>query len=297
MKLFGYDFFKKFGAAALVFALAAGAAIYWIHTPQAGDPPSEASETHSQQTSMIPKAQPKKEPANVTGQPMGIVCLTFDDGPSPHTRQILDTLKKYGVKATFFIVGRSAQFHPELVLMEKEQGHRLAVHTYSHEYPKVYASVKSYLDDFHKTQDAIYAAAGEKPVIFRFPGGSVNSWNKSIRVPLIAETERLGYRYFDWNVSGADSAPRVTSYDIFANIASGVKRGRTNVVLMHDTSKKSADALESVIKNLQKRGYVFKTIGDDTPQVTFHKKQKPAAAKRPGVKAEMLSPSPKNAGK
>ncbi|MEG1603746.1 MAG: polysaccharide deacetylase family protein [Cloacibacillus sp.] len=199
-----------------------------------------------------------------------VVCLTFDDGPSVHTARILDILKKYDVPATFFLVGQNVERRPELVRRMKAEGHRLAVHTYTHDYRKVYASVGSYLDDFYKTQKAIYSAAGERPVIFRFPGGSVNNWNRRVRAALTAKMTSLGFRYYDWNVSGADSAPRVTSGDIYANISGGVMRHKISIVLMHDTSEKTMEALERVIVTLKKEGVVFKSIDGSVPAISFH---------------------------
>lgn len=271
MKSLYHGYGKMFLAAALI--AAAAAAAWWIYLS-----PPRMRERAAEDAAGPAENVPSGLPIDLTRSPkapIGTVCLTFDDGPSPHTPFILDTLRKYGVKATFFIVGKNARLYPEFVRREKDEGHSLAVHTYSHEYKKIYSGVPAYMGDLYRTQDAIYDAAGEKPLIFRFPGGSVNKYNRRIRGSLEAELGKRGLRYFDWNVTGADSAPRVTSQDIYANIVSGVRRGRTNVVLMHDTSLKSAEALESILIDLRKRGYAFEAINAGTPAVTFQKRTPP----------------------
>lgn len=128
------------------------------------------------------------------------VYLTFDDGPSARTDEILEILDKYGVKATFFVVGANEEGDLERMQKIVAAGHTLAIHSYSHDYKKIYASVEAYLEDFNQMFCQIYEATGVKPQIFRFPGGSVNSYNVGIHQQLIAEMTRRGFVYFDWNV-------------------------------------------------------------------------------------------------
>ena len=103
------------------------------------------------------------------------VYLTFDDGPSARTDEILEILDKYGVKATFFVVGANEEGDLERMQKIVAAGHTLAIHSYSHDYKKIYASVEAYLEDFNQMFCQIYEATGVKPQIFRFPGGSVSS--------------------------------------------------------------------------------------------------------------------------
>ena len=105
------------------------------------------------------------------------VYLTFDDGPSSRTSEILDILKKENIKATFFVIGKEGEKEPEIMRRIVEEGHTLGIHTYSHVYTNVYASVESYLEDFNRTYELIYEATGLKTEIFRFPGGSINKYN------------------------------------------------------------------------------------------------------------------------
>ena len=133
------------------------------------------------------------------------VYLTFDDGPSARTDEILEILDKYGVKATFFVVGANEEGDLERMQKIVAAGHTLAIHSYSHDYKKIYASVEAYLEDFNQMFCQIYEATGVKPQIFRFPGGSVNSYNVGIHQQLIAEMTRRGFVYFDWNVANGDA--------------------------------------------------------------------------------------------
>ena len=104
------------------------------------------------------------------------IYLTFDDGPSPNiTPQILETLKKYNVPATFFVLGSRVELYPELVKQEYNEGHYIANHGYTHTYSSIYSSVQSVIDEYNKCDDAVQKALGNTEyhtLLFRFPGGS-----------------------------------------------------------------------------------------------------------------------------
>jgi len=127
-----------------------------------------------------------------------ICYLTFDDGPdAENTAYILDVLKEHNAKATFFVVYKDYKEERALYKRIAEEGHTIGVHTASHNYNKIYASVEDYLDDFERCSEQIESVTGVKPEIFRFPGGSVNSYNAGIYQEIIAEMVRRGYTYYD----------------------------------------------------------------------------------------------------
>ena len=105
------------------------------------------------------------------------VYLTFDDGPSARTDEILKTLAEKDVKATFFVVGQNDEANLQRMRDIVEQGHTIGMHTYSHDYEKIYASVEAYLEDMYQIFCQIKETTGVTPTVFRFPGGSINGYN------------------------------------------------------------------------------------------------------------------------
>ena len=201
------------------------------------------------------------------------VYLTFDDGPSARTDEILEILDKYGVKATFFVVGANEEGDLERMQKIVAAGHTLAIHSYSHDYKKIYASVEAYLEDFNQMFCQIYEATGVKPQIFRFPGGSVNSYNVGIHQQLIAEMTRRGFVYFDWNVANGDAvfSKIQPSSTLTANALKGVGTARRAIILMHDSNAKTTtvEALPAIIEGYLGAGYSFAALTPSTRSVTF----------------------------
>ena len=103
------------------------------------------------------------------------VYLTFDDGPSIYTDEILDILDRYHVKATFFVVGKDGSEAEAALQRIVEDGHTLGMHSYSHKYKELYESLDSFTEDFARIRDDIYQATGVESVYYRFPGGSSNT--------------------------------------------------------------------------------------------------------------------------
>lgn len=201
----------------------------------------------------------------------GTVYLTFDDGPSRHTAEILDILKKNDIKATFFLIGKTDEHSKEMMRQIVSQGHTIAIHTYTHQYDQIYSSVEDYLKDFYKIYELIYNTTGVKPDIFRFPGGSVNSHNQKIYQDLIEEMDRRGFTYYDWNVSAEDASSKATSRSISNNITYGVLRNSRSIVLLHDFESRTAtmDALDGIIKDLKDYGYKFDKLTNQIEPINF----------------------------
>jgi peptidoglycan-N-acetylglucosamine deacetylase len=201
------------------------------------------------------------------------VYLTFDDGPSSVTPKILDMLRLYGVKATFFVVYDPSPEAADLLRRMVAEGHTIGVHTTTHQYRQIYSSVESYLTDFQKTAAWIEKETGVKPTLFRFPGGSVNTYNLPISEMLISEMLRRGYLYFDWNVSSGDASTSVTTDEIVSNVLSGVaaRDGEKAVVLMHDgRGKKDIQyALPHIIESLEASGKELLPLTNTVKPICF----------------------------
>lgn len=201
------------------------------------------------------------------------VYLTFDDGPTYVTRAVLDTLAEYDIKATFFILGSLLDTDAGVEILKRIQseGHTIAVHTDTHDYNDIYKSVPSFLKDLFAVWDKVYQITGEKATLYRFPGGSVNSYNKRIGEEIKAELYRRGFVYFDWNVSSDDSMPNGTTISQIIANATNVGNKSQAIVLMHDSATKmnTALALPSIIEFYKEKGYEFDVLTDDMMPVQF----------------------------
>lgn len=201
------------------------------------------------------------------------VYLTFDDGPSQQTLKILDILKENNIKATFFVVGKTDETSKRIMQQIVDEGHAIGVHSYTHIYEEVYRSVEAYLDDFYAMYNLIYEATGVKPNIFRFPGGSINSYNKGIYKDIIEEMNRRGFTYYDWNVSAVDMGGGATVKSIYNNVMTEVVNHSRSIVLFHDSGEKShtVESLVKIIKDLKKDGYTFDSLSNKIKPIIFIK--------------------------
>ena len=204
-------------------------------------------------------------------QRRGVVCLTFDDGPSfDSTPQILEILNRNNVKATFFVVGFGEKKY-DLVKQIVEEGHGIGYHGYTHDYSKVYQSVDSVMENFYKIEELVTDVTWiDSTKIVRFPGGSSNTVSKRYCWGVVTEAaERLleeGYQYFDWNVDSQDAGGAENSEEVYNNVISGLRPNRYNIVLMHDSTgnQKTVDALQKIIDYCMENGYEFRTIDKNT---------------------------------
>ncbi len=190
------------------------------------------------------------------------VYLTFDDGPSDLTIPLLDVLDQYHVKATFFLMGHTDTADLKAMKEIANRGHSIGVHTYTHRYREIYASPSAYLYDFNRMHELIKQVTGIDTQIYRYAGGSVNSYNRDTARAITQEMNRRGYVYFDWNVSGEDAAPGATAASIYRDTMNGIRRHRQSVVLLHNSSSKrdTLTLTPKIIETLQKEGYQFKTL-------------------------------------
>jgi peptidoglycan/xylan/chitin deacetylase (PgdA/CDA1 family) len=153
------------------------------------------------------------------------LALTFDDGPDPRwTPQVLHWLARYRVHATFCLVGLHVAAHPELVRAIVRGGHALCNHTWSHDEDLGRRAPDVIRGEIARTQEAIYAAAGVRPRLFRAPGGK---WTG----PLVAEARRQGMTPLRWDVDPRDWA-RPGALRVFKRVMAATRAG--DVILLHD---------------------------------------------------------------
>ncbi len=197
------------------------------------------------------------------------VYLTFDDGPSYLTPAVLDVLDQYGVKATFFVTGQNPEYY-DYIGEAFRRGHTIGLHTYSHDYEQVYASVDAYYQDLGQIGEIVEAQIGFVPCFIRFPGGASNTisahYSQGIMSILSEDVIARGYQYWDWNNSVADGST-VTVEEVCAN---AVKVDpNTMVLLLHDGNGKDTtwEALPGVIELLTDMGYNFKALDREAPVV------------------------------
>lgn len=205
------------------------------------------------------------------------VYLTFDGSPSPNTRDILDTLDAYGVKATFFVSGQNDEDSLALLKEIGARGHAIGLRSYSLSYQEVYDSVEDYLTDFQKIYDLVYETTGQKAQIFRFPGGSINAYNSGIYQELIAEMLRRNFVYFDWSVSGESTRGGQSADQIQTNVLDGMKGKDRGIVMLQDSYGKEnvARALGGILEKLRQDGYQFQPLTTAVLPVVFSYKSAP----------------------
>lgn len=190
----------------------------------------------------------------------GIIYLTFDDGPSQYTAQLLDVLAKYGVKATFFVTNAGSD---DMLRREYNEGHAIGLHSYTHDYSYIYASVDNYFEDLYRVQERVRNATGYTSYLMRFPGGSSNlvsaryDGGGHIMSILAREVEARGFTFFDWNVTSGDAGETTNSNTVYNNVISRVYSDGKSVVLQHDIKSFSVDAVERIIEWGLANGFTF----------------------------------------
>lgn len=185
------------------------------------------------------------------------IYLTFDDGPSDKvTPKILDVLKKEKVPATFFIVGKNAETRKDILKRAFDEGHTLAVHSYTHNYKEIYRSAEALIDDIQRCNELICSIIGEYTYLYRFPGGSF-----TIAPETVDAVKSKGYNFVDWNASFRDSELKdPTAGKLYTAALSTISNPDKIIMLAHDTTDKTetVEALKEVIRHFKKQGYKFK---------------------------------------
>lgn len=206
--------------------------------------------------------------ATITKNEKKVAYLTFDDGPTTSvTPKILDILKAENVKASFFVIGKYVDRHPEIVRREYEEGHYIANHGYDHDNSILYKSNESFKNEVEKTDIAIGKAIGVEDYcshIFRFPNGFMSPANKSRKKEVLKVLEEMQYTYVDWNCLNNDSVKKYSKQQLLNNLKKTAKNKGSLVVLMHDTKdvNDSSTILKESIDYLKSEGYEFKNFYD-----------------------------------
>lgn len=199
------------------------------------------------------------------------IFLTFDDGPSSNTDKILDILKAYDVKATFFVVGKRDEQSVKAYQRIVAEGHTLAMHSYSHRYDEIYESKESFIEDLGMLQEYLYQVTGVWPRVYRFPGGSSNTVSSVDMQELIDYLDESGITYFDWNIESGDAVGgKISAESIVENCVSRIDGINRGMILMHDAADKNTtvEALPEIIKQLQDRGdTVILPVTDETKPI------------------------------
>lgn len=228
-----------------------------------GASPARAETDHSAEEQEKEQEEEKK-----------IAYLSFDDGPSEITPDILDTLKKKQAKATFFLVGNEiTPEREEIVKRELEEGHSIGVHTFSHKRDEMYCNEEYFFQDFNQCRERIQQVTGISPVLHRFPWGSNNNYVCPIVDDLIEKLAAQNVKSFDWNVSGEDSIGRgVPKAVIYRNIVKDLEKYEQPIILLHDsnTMKNTSAVLGEIIDFIKEKGYQFGTL-DERKEYTFPK--------------------------
>ena len=202
------------------------------------------------------------------------VYLTFEDGPSDRTAEILDILAEYDVKATFFVTGREDEQSQALYRRIVDEGHTLGMHSYSNKYSEIYQSEDAFAEDYRKLRDYLKEVTGVDCRYYRFPGGSSNQISNVSMGCLIQYLQEEGVVYYDWNVSAGDAATAACSAEeIVDNVTEDVKRYKTSVVLLHDSADKLAtvEALRPLIEALGTMNARTLPIDGNTPAIQYVK--------------------------
>lgn len=194
--------------------------------------------------------------------------LTFDDGPSAEcTDMVLNILREKNVKATFFLIGEYVEKYPEVAKRIAQEGHTIGIHCYKHDYDVVYESVDSYLEDFQKAYDIVKEVTGVEARLFRFPGGSVNAYNKDVCKDIIQEMTGRGYIYFDWNASLEDVAGDYQPEELIANARATTLDRKKVVMLAHDRVYNTALCLDRLLEQFPE--YKMEVLSPDVEPIKF----------------------------
>ena len=195
--------------------------------------------------------------------------LTFDDGPSDNTGEILDILDANNVKATFFVVGREEKYHDtyrDIV----NRGHTLGLHSYTHDYDKIYASLDDFAEDIEELQKLLYDVTGVRCVYYRFPGGSSNTVSKVDMDTLIDYVNNKGLVYYDWNALNNDAVcGSFTPQQLVDNIMKDAVSQNDVVILMHDLTARhtTVESLQQLIDELREQGFTLLPIDENAPLI------------------------------
>lgn len=191
--------------------------------------------------------------------------LTFDDGPSEKaTPAILDILKEYNIKATFFVVGSMVEKYPHILNRIYDEGHTIGNHSYSHNYKYIYRNSKNFMEDINRADKVMKEVLGEdfETKLLRLPGGSFGR-NKS---PMVKAAEKEGYGVYDWNALNGDAEGLNLNNNYLTSRLKETTRNKKNaIILMHDIDAKlgTVETLRENIDHLISNGFYFRVLEEN----------------------------------
>ncbi len=198
------------------------------------------------------------------------IALTFDDGPNSSSMlSLLDLLKEYNIKATFFVIGQEVEPHKKALKRAFDEGHEIANHSYTHpNFAKL--DEKTLEFELEGTNNAVFKVIGKKPKIYRAPYGV---FTRSLKT-----ASTLNLTPVMWNLDTLDWSSKTTSQSVIQHIKENVKKN--DIILMHTLAKsyKSYEVLKILIPYLIKEGYTFKTVSQITNKDAYysnHETEKP----------------------
>jgi peptidoglycan-N-acetylglucosamine deacetylase len=179
-----------------------------------------------------------------------LIAVTFDDGPTPETLKVLELLKKYDVKATFFCIGKQIEKYPDILRQVIDEGHTIGNHTYSHSPKMSLWNMEAVLKELTKTDEIIYSIGRVKAKLYRPPYG--------VTFPQLARAIKVtNHKVIGWNIRSLDAVIN-DEQRILKRITSRLKPG--SIILLHDTSQKSVNVLEQLLVVLQSENYKPVTV-------------------------------------
>ncbi|HDR7454451.1 TPA: polysaccharide deacetylase [Bacillus cereus] len=208
------------------------------------------------------KQEKDKKKVEEKTQDNKVIYLTFDDGPSKYTQEVLNILKKENIKATFFVIGSHAEQFPSLIKGEKQYGHYVGLHSMTHDYKKLY-NQGNFLSEMKQVQQILQRIIHENPILCRPPYGSKPGLTQDLR----NQVTEAGLKIWDWTIDSLDwkfnkvpleqSVPKIVE-----NVVSQANKDK-EIILMHDIHPQSVKALPEIIKQLKGKGYIFKTYSEE----------------------------------
>lgn len=215
------------------------------------------------------------QPYGATERTTATAYLTFDGGPSAVTDALLPLLAERGVKATFFVTGNTAndpQYDARLRAIV-EGGHTLGMGSWSGDHAAVYASVEAYLADQYALYTHIYEATGQYPTVFRFLGGSINSYNAGLYHQLIAEMVRRGFVPYDWNLSadGGAGSTQLSAEELVLRVRDALEGLDRTILLLHDDESRTTtlEAIPDILLLLQQQHFTLAPLTPEVKPVLF----------------------------
>ncbi|WP_408894138.1 polysaccharide deacetylase family protein [Paenibacillus taichungensis] len=193
----------------------------------------------------------KEEPTRFQGQVRKVAYITFDDGPSDYTDSILDILREYDVKATFFMIGQHLNQHKDAVKRLVEEGSYPGLHSISHDYNTLYksGSSKSFIEEFTKEQEMVKDIVGFTPMLIRAPYGSSPQIDEAFRGDIAA----AGFKMWDWTIDSLDWNLPGQPNKVVEQVKSSLRWDK-EVILLHEREQ-TVQALPRILDLLKEKGY------------------------------------------